>query len=224
VPDEDKTIVAPTPIPREGHLPSLPSTPPHLSGVMYATARRFALEAQGGAPPRTALPVATVVLVCTALEAFVNEEIELDAASDAMTAASGGMAPAPAGRLRAKVEEKNLPLRQTWRKYLWLHGKLFDEKKEPYLAFDRLVELRNLVVQRSARAYSSTGFPKEAQAVRGRFEFTPPQRAAGDPWEQQVLNVHCARWACNTTVAIRAEHFRRLGRPDPGGWEPIGDT
>jgi hypothetical protein len=190
------------------------TTMSNLSGaIMYATARRFALEAAAGrSEPPPALPLATVIMVCTALESFVNEELALEATWSPATAHA-------AESLRA-VAAKRLRHRTVWRRYLALHGKKFQEQKEPYRAFDRLVELRNLLIHRAARFYGPHQMPNEVTDVAKYFTFNP-SNGTFVAWEQRVLNANCARWACNAAAALRAEHFKLLGRADVAPWETL---
>jgi hypothetical protein len=179
-----------------------------FSGTRYVTARRFALECSPSAPPgdaRTALPMAVVLLVCTALESFVNEQVEFEATS--------GVYSVQAQLLRAKVHQgKGAPSsRAVWKCYLALRDKEFNETQEPGAGFNDLVELRNLLVHRAAKFYGPHELPDKVASLEKRFDFTSPGDAGFIAWDQRVLNAPCARWACHTAVAIRAEHWRLVG-------------
>jgi len=186
----------------------------NFSHPTYELARTFALQAAAGAlMPPMSLPMATVILASTALESFLNEEIEMTKGS-----------PENVAWAESLQESRGLSLEAKWVLFLRLwRGKTFDTGRQPYADFALLIELRNVLVYRAARFYGADKpFPgKRVEGLRARFRFTPAEEGTFVSWDSQVMNANCARWACNTAAALRAEHCKLVGRGPGAAWEPV---
>jgi hypothetical protein len=180
------------------------------SSTMYGLARKFALEAAGANLPAVALPIATVIMASTALEAFVGEELEKEKTSGRH----------PSATIDAILDDRYLSPEERWKKLTELQGAgPIELGREPFQSFTLLVDLRNVLVHRGPRFRAVDEFPSaQVEALKSKFAFG--ERGMG--WEQRVLHGACARWACNTAADMVEEYWRLRGLSPPGGkWELV---
>lgn len=145
-------------------------------------------------PSDPLMPMACIVFTVTALEAFVNEEVE-----SAKRTAIGFSTVAEALR----DGEWNLSAR--WLAFLRLIcPRTFDTKRDPYQSFEHLIRLRDALVGRtlglrSGRLVSPRTGPRE------------------------VITAADARWACHTAEAMIREHYSLLGESIPAhrAWKEV---
>lgn len=152
-----------------------------------------------------------IVFSAAALEAFVNESVEL---AELGAASSGYYEPGPVTnfrRLLREVEEsrgsiqlKFLLAKQT------LTGHTYDKSALPYQDFDLLIELRNALVHLKPRekfeidigGKMSVTLPKIIQRLESKnilAEFEPVENVG---WTQRITTRAVARWACNTAAQM----------------------
>ena len=192
-------------------LESLPEVPVTVtintvfSVIHYGLARHFAEEAAKGRPPgvpQMGLPAASAIHAATALEAFIFEQYQF----------AGGAG----AEMRALVDElqdsRGLTLEAKWLLLPRLRGHaLFDKSREPFDSFRLLVILRNAIVHSASKSLKHAQFPMRAlKGLAAKFSYEEEPRAS---WDTNVLTPACARWACNTAVAMVDEYFRISGRP-----------
>lgn len=215
-------------------LVSLPEHPPEpyglvtLTGITLDAAYSAAERAKRG-PGQPDQEAATAVILAQAtLESFINEEIE---------AAPWKRGPhfdpwkgnPPTPRTEAQWEPirwmliEKTPFRERWQHFMQInHGYTIPPGAEPFQSFTLLVKLRNLLAHHTPRMGSMTAMPVKGleSGLGTRYPLTPI-RANEDTWAQRLLNAGCARWACETAVAMLREYCKAARWPDP--FDPTTD-
>jgi hypothetical protein len=179
-----------------------------FSGEFRGVARRLVEQSQNAtALHDIGLPAMCVIASATALDSFVNEKLER----------LKGDLPSVASQCEKLLESKQTSLAKKWAQLLALGGRpAFTAVAEPYLSFEQLIHLRNVLVHRAARIHFVEDFPEleYGKKVKATFKVKdlavkfPFSAAPGLTWERQVLTPDCAKWAHNVAVKMMVEHCR----------------
>lgn len=173
--------------------------------AFLTVARDLAVEASTAPPLAIERPMASVILSVAGLDAFLNEDV-------AIVEASGSFLDEC-----TKLHESRDPLDERWASFGTLLGLKLERGRRPFQTVKKMVDLRNVLVHRSARFRPIHAFPHptvEALERTGEFAFASTLDGGNLAWEQKVLNPACARWAFNTSLDMIAEHTRLRG-PSP---------
>lgn len=103
------------------------------------------------------------------------------------------------------------PLQHRFELYVDLTtGKRIDTAGEPFQSFAALVKLRNAIAHHAPRMGPMGDFPGNIrERLATRFQLSIDHE--NTPWQAASLNHACARWACETVVALLREHGRLAG-------------
>ncbi len=152
-----------------------------------------------------------IVFSAAALEAFVNESVEL---AELGAVSSGYSEPESVTNFRRLLREVEESRGSTQLKFLLakqaLTGHTYDKGAPPYQDFDLLIELRNALVHLKPRERFEMNIdgkmfvtlPKIIQRLESKnilAEFEPDENAS---WTQWISTRAVARWACNTAAQM----------------------
>ena len=152
--------------------------------------------------------VTATILAQATLESYVNEQIEM-----------GLIARKPVPYSETQWEAVAELLQKTtlldkWRLFAQVgHAATFDEGREPFQGFVVLVRLRNFLAHYSPKpTEGDLHDPPDKKLLAGleaRYTFSTQPG-----WMERMLNVACARWACEVARAMIKEHARITGMHD----------
>ena len=173
---------------------------PGLSLAFFDLAKRLALESRSAAPLDGRLPAATVILAATALESFVNEQMQLASVDY----------PDKRVEIDRFHEDRTLTLPNRWQRCASILGVgSFTRGRRPFQSFALLVALRNVLVHQAARFRGVDEFPNARVACLEReFAFSVHPSGGELSWDSLILNPHCAKWAVNVAADMINEYGR----------------
>lgn len=162
-------------------------------------------------PYRDVRHAATAVIMSqAALESFINEQIQMAHIQ------KGPKVPPDWEQIRDKLIGGQV--RELWKEYPKVrYGRGFDAGRDPFQAFSQLVTLRNLIAHYAPQlAADNEALPNPdlERALKRRYDFTPIPEGQIHGWPTRVLNLACARWACETARAMIKEYARITGTHD----------
>jgi hypothetical protein len=163
-----------------------------LSSAFYRLACECAQQAdEKKLTPFIAYPMGAVVNAACALEAFMNEELEV---LRSMQEKKWKLV------VDTLMDQSRLSLEDKYLLFAQLRlGKTFDKSAEPFQSFSLLIALRNALVHYQPEFAPIESFPcRKIQRLESKFRFTSNEHGAKMSWDDQVLNAECAYWACWT--------------------------